>query len=148
MILIVCHGNVNRSAAAHIILAHYSLDVDSAGFVNPGRPMAKKMRLALTKRGYDQDQIEAHRSKLANKTLIAKANLTFFMDMGNMRRLLKLAPEHQSKFRCLAHYLNPPGLRIPDPGFMAKDSKEFRQTVELIVQASIGLVEQLTKSKV
>lgn len=148
MILVICHGNVNRSAAAHIILKHYGVEVDSAGFVNPGRPMAKKMRLALTKRGYDVEQINAHRSKLVNKSLIAKANLTFFMDKGNMARLMALAPEHASKYRCLASYLTPPGLRIPDPGFMAKDSKQFRQTVEMIVQASVGLVEHLTKKKI
>lgn len=149
MILAVCHGNINRSAAVGVILATQGVPVASAGFVNPGRRMAKKMREALG--GYDfidQSKIEAHRSQLVTEQLCQKANLILYMDSGNLRRLLEKFPEHQNKFQCLGDYHEPTLKSIADPNYMSAVSLEFKVVVEQLVRASLIVVTLYNKKQI
>jgi protein-tyrosine phosphatase len=132
-VLVVCHGNVNRSPLCAAVLASRGVTVRSAGFVNPGKRASKKTRDWAAEQGYD---LEGHRSQLLTPELMKWADIVIYMDNGNFRRLPK-----SNKAVCLGSFL---GLtRIPDPAFMARGSKEFLDTMNLIRAASIELVGEL-----
>jgi protein-tyrosine phosphatase len=87
-ILFVCHGNINRSAAGEIILQKFKPDweIKSAALkdTNGGEITAKKMRLALTEKGFPTDGI---RSTPISKELVDWADVIFYMDDSNEKRL-------------------------------------------------------------
>lgn len=140
-ILIICHGNINRSPACACILWENFVDVASAGFVNPGRRAALKMRNAVAAFGYD---LSEHRSKLVTKAMVDYADLIIYMDNGNRKRLVEQFGEDiMTKAKCLGEFARPAVTRIPDPAFMAKGNKMFTDTVSLIIMASEQLVEYI-----
>ena len=118
-----------------------SLIVRSAGFVNPGRKAAKKMREAAAELGFD---LSRHRSQLVTPTLLKWAEAVVYMDGGNLRRLkaMKFPGKFPALF-CLGHYAKPSVSRIPDPAFMKKGSSEFIGVVRLIADASQRLAREL-----
>ena len=133
-LLIICYGNINRSAAVAAILKKDfpRHEVVSRGFVNPNRRAAKKMRDAMAKRGYD---LEEHRSRLVTETDVAWADRIVIMDNPNHKRFRELFGD-SPKLRRLGHWHEPKLNRIPDPGYMAKASPEFAEVVELIHQCT------------
>lgn len=150
-VLVLCHGNINRSAAcAAILKSHGVEEVKSAGFVNPGRQAAKKMRDVLEE--YPEDKspytrrydLEDHRSQVVTQELIDWADLVVYMDGGNLKRLTsQFAFGAGHHIACLAEWDSPPEKRIPDPGFMARGSEEFLETVGQIVRCSRNLAKYL-----
>ncbi len=137
-ILVICHGNINRSPFAAAVMQHYGgigLSVISAGFVNPGTRAAKKMRDAAKARGYD---LGNHRSQLVTRELLEWAEVVVYMDGGNYKRLTNLLNGDgvEVTTTCLAKWASPELERIPDPGFMARASSEFAATVEIIEEAA------------
>lgn len=136
--LILCHGNINRSPMCAAVMRCYAgslLDIRSAGFVNPGRRAAKKMRDLAEERGYD---LSEHRSQLATRELMLKHDVIIYMDGGNYRRLKDLLNGSltDKQVYCLGAFANPPVERIPDPAFMSRGSSELLATVDLIEEAS------------
>lgn len=113
--------------------------VKSAGFVNPGRRAAKKMRDAAGRLGYD---LAYHRSQLVTKQLLRWADVVLYMDAGNLWRI-KEFPKPWPELHCLGGYADPPVPRIPDPAFMAKGSKQFRDVVAQICSASQRAAREL-----
>jgi protein-tyrosine-phosphatase len=105
----------------------------SAGFVNPGKRATGKMRAAMAKKGYD---LEAHRSQLVTEQMVRWAKYVVLMDGGNLRRFQQLFPHAENKVIMLGDFADPPVTRIPDPNYLAKDSKEFTAAVALILQAT------------
>lgn len=145
-VLVLCHGNINRSPLCEAVLETYSntltgLEVMSAGFVNPGRKASKKMREAALENGLDLSQ---HESKLFTQELHDWADTIVYMDNGNRKRYYG-AGGSLHKAVCLAHYAKPIATRIPDPAFMRKDSQEFKDVVQQIIQASHNLAKELLK---
>ena len=134
-ILVLCHGNINRSAACEAVLRdlHPTWEIESAGFVNPGNRAAKKMRDAMGNRGYD---LSGHRSQLVTQSLVEWAQSIIIMDNPNERRFRELFPwPYQTKKLIRlgsVRKLN----RIPDPGYMKRDSDEFNAVVDLIIKCS------------
>ncbi len=144
-VMVVCHGNINRSPLAEAVLKLYAgsaLDIRSSGFVNPNRRAAKKMRDAATERGYD---LSGHRSQLATRESLLWADLILYMDGGNYKRLLGMLNGGAVNVvaKCLGEWSLPPQKRIPDPAFMRRDSNEFKLTVELIEESARRCVEEL-----
>ena len=145
-ILVLCHGNINRSALAHAAIKKVSsgvLAVKSAGFVNPGRRAAKKMREAAGARGFD---LEQHRSTLITHDLISWADVILYMDGGNKRRLCeKLCSwgDLTVSGDCLGRWADTPRKRIADPAFMPKASAEFAETVDLLIECSFNFVNDM-----
>lgn len=131
-VLFLCHGNINRSAAAEIILrtmapADWKIKSAALKGTNGGEITTKKMRYALRIFHYPSEGI---RSQPVTQELIDWADIIFYMDSGNRTRL-------ESRFGlgkavCLADYINKAS--IPDPQFHKGTCKHLA-TVALIAGA-------------
>lgn len=121
-VLFVCHGNINRSAAAHIIakqladpsaFAFYSVGVkEKAG----GEITSKRMRDTLARHGFPT---KGQRSVKMTQAHADWADTIFYMDTGNLKRLSAFNLSGK-KVVCLAKYA---GLdRIKDPAFSGQES--------------------------
>lgn len=131
-VLFVCHGNVNRSAAAEIIAKkdYPILDVKSCGLkTKDGKITAKKMRDVLEAEGYPNEGI---RSTAITKELVDWADYIFYMDDANEKRFIEQFGEmsHATKLSSQIAGIN----KIPDPAF-AEGTEMHHQVVKLIKQA-------------
>jgi protein-tyrosine-phosphatase len=127
-VLFVCHGNVNRSAAAEIIARkdYPSWKIKSCGLkTTNGKITAKKMREALTRAGYPTEGI---RSTVIDQNLVNWADQIFYMDDANERRFIEQFGEMDKACK-LGNYA---GVRkIPDPAF-AEGTDVHDQVITLI----------------
>lgn len=132
-VLFLCHGNINRSVAAELLTKKYfpSIDVDSAGLKDSagGELISKKMRTVL-KETNDIDSMR--RSKKCNHQMMEWADIVFYMDNGNRKRIEDQFPEYMSKCQSLAACLGIP--KIPDPAF-SKGIDEYHKVVRYIHKA-------------
>ena len=116
-IVFLCHGNVNRSAAGEIIVKtkYPQHEVRSAGLkTKDGQITAKKMRDSLNESGYPTEGI---RSSVCTQELLDWADVVFYMDNGNEKRLRDQFGDVPHAER-LSNYV--PGMnKIPDPAFAA-----------------------------
>lgn len=131
-VLFLCHGNVNRSAAAEIIMKcdYPQYEVKSAGLkTKDGRITAKKMRETLQKEGYPSEGI---RSTAVTQDLVDWADQIFYMDDANERRF-KDAFGEMAKAQKLSNMI--PGVKkIPDPAF-ADGTDMHHEVIRLIKTA-------------
>lgn len=143
-VLVMCHGNINRSPLCHAILAKYEgLEVQSAGFVNPNRRAAKKMRDAALEIDIN---LEDHRSQLISTELLTWADVVVIMDGGNSKRLQAFIEENTAGIVHsvrLGHYANVLVERVPDPAFIKRGTQEFHDVFSLILEASHNLAKKL-----
>jgi protein-tyrosine-phosphatase len=133
-ILFVCHGNINRSAAGEIILQKFKPDweIKSAALkdTNGGEITAKKMRLALTEKGFPTDGI---RSTPISKELVDWADVIFYMDDSNEKRLFsKFGVDASKKSIRISSLIGEE--KIPDPNF-AKDNELHKKVIDMLVNA-------------
>lgn len=142
-ILVLCHGNINRSPLAEAVLREElastpQVHVRSAALKPGCKPhrAARKMRNAALDHGYLLDD---HRAHEVTELELKWADLIVYMDDGNKRRLDALQDVYglQRDTACLASYVGEK--RIPDPNFRKGDSPEFHATVELIIRSSRAL---------
>ena len=128
-VLFVCHGNVNRSAAAEIIAKqdYPNLEVRSCGLkTTNGKITAKKMRDVLTEEGYKTEGI---RSQVATQELVDWADQIFYMDDANENRFKEQFGE-MAKAQKLSNLIA--GVKkIPDPAF-AEGTDMHREVIKLI----------------
>lgn len=131
-VLFLCHGNVNRSAAAEIILRqdYPHIEVKSAGLkTTDGKITAKKMRDVLNDVGYKTEGI---RSTAVTQELIDWANEIFYMDDANKKRFIDKFGD-LPKAQKLSNLI--PGVKkIPDPAF-ADGTDMHHEVVNLIKTA-------------
>lgn len=131
-VLFVCHGNINRSAAGEIILKKLKPDweVKSAALKDTkgGEITAKKMRDALNELGYETQGI---RSTPISEELIKWADVVFYMDDSNERKLLKYI-NYSDKFQRLSDLIGVN--KIPDPNF-AKGNELHKEVIRMIEKA-------------
>jgi len=131
-VLFLCHGNVNRSAAAEIILRqdYPHIEVKSAGLkTTDGRITAKKMRDVLNDHGYKTEGI---RSTAVTQELVDWADEIFYMDDANKKRFVDKFGD-LPKAQKLSNLI--PGVkRIPDPAF-ADGTDMHHEVVNLIKTA-------------
>ncbi|HMC55901.1 MAG TPA: hypothetical protein VKH19_12050 [Gemmatimonadaceae bacterium] len=78
-ILVVCHGNICRSPYLAAVLRRALRDVQivSAGFVGPGRPVPEHSLAIGQRKGLD---LAAHRSQLLTPEQLKRADLVLVMD--------------------------------------------------------------------
>lgn len=132
-VLFVCHGNINRSAAAEIFVRRKFryLDVRSCGLKENagGEITAAKTRRALATLGIETDGI---RSTPISKKLVDWADIVFYMDDRNLASLLSSFPDSKSKFVSLGSWS---GLRkIKDPGF-SSDPQEVLSVIKQVMDS-------------
>lgn len=131
-VLFLCHGNVNRSAAAEIILRYDypHIEVKSAGLkTTDGRITAKKMRDVLNDVGYKTEGI---RSTAVTQELVDWADEIFYMDDANKKRFVDKFGD-LPKAQKLSNLV--PGVKkIPDPAF-ADGTDMHHEVVNLIKTA-------------
>lgn len=144
-ILVLCHGNVNRSALCAAVLRDEGLtEVRSAALKPNTRPhrATRKMREAAIDRGYDLD---SHRAAEVTSEDIEWAQLIIYMDNGNYSRLAqRLDMEGLNRAtHCLAMFAEPSQERIPDPNFWKGDDPRFQSTVDLIISCSKRLADTI-----
>lgn len=138
-VLVLCHGNINRSPFCGEILRTFKgLNVVTAGFVNPNKPATKKMRLAAQHYHIDLSQ---HKSQLVTKEMVEAADLVIYMDGGNWARLKELAgsPHPGQEWMGLGSFAIPPRKKIDDPNFISVQNPKFVEVVELIFNSSMNL---------
>ena len=131
-ILVVCHGNVMRSQLAELAFRSKGFDVVSAGMkTKDGKAMAKKMRIVARELGYvvSEDRNEYPRSKVATQDLIDWADVIYYMDAPNLRRLNEQFG-HSDKYLPLDR-----DKRVPDPAFHS--DIEFWRSVGKQIQESV-----------
>lgn len=137
-VLIVCHGNINRSAAGEIILKTMlpvGWEVRSAGLkTKDGRITAKKMRDALTELGFSETSI---RSTMMTSHHAEWADTIMYMDDGNERLLNASFLEHSSKFLHLGSLIGVN--KIPDPNY-AKTNELHKQVIDMLQRALMTFV--------
>lgn len=100
-VLVICHGNICRSPYAAAALrsvmggdASVSLDVDSAGFIGPGRRPPSHARAVAKGRGIDLD---AHLSKVVTAAIVGASDLIIVMDRQQRRAIeQRFEPAHGS----------------------------------------------------
>jgi len=128
-VLFVCHGNVNRSAAAEIIAKQDfpEWEVKSCGLkTTNGKITAKKMRDVLVESGYKTEGI---RSTIITQELVDWADHIFYMDDANEKRFVEQFGE-VSKAQKLSNLI--PGVKkIPDPAFAEGNSMHI-EVINLI----------------
>ena len=133
-VLFLCHGNVNRSAAAEIILRqdYPHIEVKSAGLkTTDGRITAKKMREVLNDHGYKTEGI---RSTAVTQELVDWADEIFYMDDANKKRFVDKFGD-LPKAQKLSNLI--PGVKkIPDPAFA--DGTDMHHDVVNLIKTALN----------
>jgi protein-tyrosine-phosphatase len=119
-VLVVCHGNIMRSALGHALLRHavsermLDLRIESAGLAAvPGRSADPRARRAAELFGVS---LEHHQAQPLTWSLIERSDAILVMDLLNEARLLARFPAAAKTVRLLGEYDPQPGLlEIPDP---------------------------------
>ena len=147
-ILVICHGNINRSPAVAEMLKVLDeegvFEVESAGFVGPWKRAVRKTRRALLRRVPKATGIKSHRSKLVTEEMARSADYILYMDGGNFRRLAALVDSDSAvldKAIPLAAYVNKS--RMVDPNFLRAGSEEFEQAIDDLVEATTNFVRRI-----
>jgi len=144
-LLVLCHGNINRSPLCAAIINKRSRKhtAISAGFVNPDKPATKKMREAALALGYD---LAGHRSKLVTQELVTWADRVILMDLANAKRFVAAGLQKPNdQVHLLGEWATPKRVRVPDPAFMKAEGPEFTAVVQLIEQATLAMCQALPK---
>lgn len=141
-VLFVCLGNVCRSpyAEAALRMRTSGVEVESAGFIGPGRPPPDTALEAARTRSLDHG---SHRSREITPEMLARAGAVFVFDRFNVARLSSLPVSVGVPVFWLGD-LDPvwAGKRaIIDP--WGKDSEEFDRTFERIDRCVDVLIDTL-----
>lgn len=147
-ILFVCLGNICRSPTAEGVFRRMSrasgfdLDIDSAGTGgwHIGKPPYGPMQTAAAARGYDLSRLRARRF---SKLDYSKFELILVMDQSNHDDVERLRPSGvETPVKLFLDYAPDQPLReVPDPYF----TRDFDQALDLIEQASAGLLRSLLR---
>ena len=141
-ILVVCHGNVNRSPlCAAVLRQHLHLTITECGVNLKLRPgvAAKKMREAAAK--YDID-LTSHRSQPLTESLWHGCDTIVYMDQGNLKRLNQFQEDNflpSKELISLGNFHEPMLPKIQDPAFLSKGDPRMDEIVQEIISASMRL---------
>lgn len=141
--LVVCHGNIMRSAVGDALLTHLAesrpdLRIESAGVAAiPGRPADPRAERFAQSLGLS---LESHRSRPISAAMVAKADVILVMDLLNEARLLARYPAAASRVRLLGEFDPVPGsAEIPDP-YLVDESRAhecFARVARCIAQLAL-----------
>ena len=155
-ITVVCAGNICRSPIGEVVLKQkltevgLSIDVNSAGTGNwhEGENANSKSIKVLTEKGYTIK----HTAKQFKQNWFEEKDLILVMDQQNERDLFNIAPlEHKNKIKYFREFdksiesKDKKNLIVPDPYYEPIDA--FYEVLEMLEQASNGLVEEIKKAQ-
>jgi protein-tyrosine phosphatase len=143
-VLVVCHGNIIRSAFAERLLrralgSHSHPAISSAGlYAIPGNPAHENALLAAMPRSID---LRGHAASPLTRERVAASDLILVMDVWQLVELLRRFPEARQKtflFTCLAPYVP---LEVEDP--VNGDRAMFEACFDHIARAAAPLVHAI-----
>ena len=151
-ILFVCLGNICRSPSAEAIFREYAnrnqldVEVDSAGTSawHQGEKADHRMRQSALKRGYNITSLSRPfvRSDFELFDLIVAMDDQNFHDLN----VKALTTEEQGKIKRMSDFFIKSNFdHIPDPYYGGADG--FNLVIDLLEDASLGLVDYLKKNK-
>ncbi len=145
-ILVVCHGNICRSPYASASLARMTSgstgppEVDSAGFIGPGRRSPGIARLVAAERGVD---LGGHRSRLITSDMLAEAGLIVVMTPAQAQVLRQAHGVPDRRVLVLGD-LDPQSVttrEIPDPFDQPKEVfSEVFERIDRCLKIAAGLL--------
>lgn len=140
-ILFLCYGNINRSAAAHVLAEQLcsdfpQLSFKSAGFhPNAGRPADPRMCEIALANNTDMSQC---RSQVLDQNLIDWADIIFVMESDHVKKITALSESAAQKTYLLGGlYTKDKTIEIPDPynkstAVYADIFDKIHQTIKLL----------------
>ena len=149
-ILLLCHGNICRSAAAEIVLKQMAeqlkmpeLQIASAATTREeiGNDIYPPMKKALQEAGYI---CPPHAARQTTRDDYARYDYLIGMDLENlydMRRIYSGDPDR--KISLLPSWAGYPGTEIEDPWY----TRNFRGVLRLIEEGCTGLLRSLRKEQ-
>jgi len=151
-ILFICMGNICRSPTAEGVFRHFveqrglqeSIRIDSAGThaYHSGEPSDRRAIAAAARRGYDMTGIRARRVRDED---FEEFDLVIAMDDQNLQNLQEMAgPALSAKVSLFLDYSSGDVSEVPDPYYGG--AKGFERVLDLVEDASRGLLEMLRKS--
>jgi len=149
-LLFVCMGNICRSPTAEAVFRkvwqerapELELRIDSAGThaYHVGEPPDPRAQRAAARRGID---LSGQRARRVHVQDFDRFDLVLAMDLLNVELLRELAPpEHHRRIRLMLEFAPHLGrTEVPDPYYGG--SNGFEQVLDLVEEASIGLLEHV-----
>ena len=148
-VLMICHGNICRSAAAEAVLNQLAreagleraIHADSAAATREeiGNDIYPPMRRALQARGYDCPRRAARQTVRADYGIYDRIIGMDGENMADMRYIYGGDPEN--KLSRLLDWAGQPGADIPDPWY----TRDFAGALDAIERGCRGLLEALAK---
>lgn len=154
-ILVMCHGNVNRSPLCATVLRQLldpkEHEVRSAGFVDGHGRATIKMIEQAERRGING--MRDHRASCLTRGDLEWADLIVIMDNGNWKRLQAALGEisgewRQPKVTRLGWAGGEVMDRIKDPAFMKRGSDELSEVADVIVRQTKELAKDIVMGEV
>jgi protein-tyrosine phosphatase len=147
-ILVVCHGNVNRSPLAAAVL-HLELPwctISSAGFNKSANRAAKKLRDWASEHHPEYTHyLQHHVPSQISGEMVMGASRVILMDGGNLKRFRDKWPTEEARVRMLGKFI---GLeRIPDPGFISKLDPRLHDVYTAVVAAAKSFATELRERR-
>lgn len=141
-VLVLCHGNINRSPFVAALIAHHrpQWEVASAGLkTTQGRRPSRKAREAAAARGIT---LEGYSEPISIK-MVEWADKVLYMDGGNQRRLGELLSAGRDRWllercECLASYGSL--RRVPDPNYTS-DPEKLREQFGIAETCTMKFLE-------
>lgn len=168
-VVMVCTGNICRSAMAQIVLAQRlrelgvsEVQVSSAGVSNEeqGNPIDYRAARLLREQGYKGGDISTHRAAQITDTQLRQADLLLAMTASHQRELVRRAqklgvdPARVQLYRVYDPHCREQveaswqgrslaGLNVPDPWY--GDEDDFRDTLDVVERVSEVLAKNLAQ---
>ena len=168
-VVMVCTGNICRSAMAQIVLAQRlrelgvsEVEVSSAGVSNEeqGNPIDYRAARLLREQGYKGGDISTHRAAQITDTQLRQADLLLAMTASHQRELVRraqklgVAPGRVQLYRIYDPHCREQveaswqgrslaGLNVPDPWY--GDEDDFRDTLDVVERVSEVLAKNLAQ---
>jgi protein-tyrosine phosphatase len=152
-VLFVCMGNICRSPTAEGVFRRIveqaglasDVDIDSAGThaYHVNEPADRRAAAAAERRGYSLEGIRARRVSAAD---FERFDYIVAMDRDNLDMLRQQAgEEHTAKLYLFLEFAAAAEDEVPDPYYGG--TAGFERVLDLVEEASRGLLETLRKSR-